>query len=494
MSEGCNPATPTIFLIIFCKFALNNKTMKKLIYLFLLLPFLSYSQITVTSNNLPNIGDTVITAYDYGTYLPGSSGSNQNWNFSNAAGTPEMLLGFIDPLVTPYQSIFPSSNICAKLDSATYYYLNRSVNGLAAVGYVDSGMVYPYSKMLLPTPLNYLDTITNTQILFQWDTLLSPPLPSIVVGIPGPYTIDSIKSNYGNTDKYIVDGWGQAQLPNGTFDALRVFETSFDFDNTLFKITDTITGLSQWIQDPNSGSISWNESRYSWRTNDSTVNWSLAEIETDSAGNPYGDIVYYLGNSLSSIVISPALVDLDKLVNVSCNGDSDGLIMLDVFGTAYPFTFMWSNGSTTQDIFNIPAGTYTVTVTDANGNSTIETYVVTEPSPITASINQSVLDLTVNVSGGIPPYSYLWNSGDTVQTITPSSNGIYSCDVIDKVGCIINVVFTVTNVPTSILDINSDKRLIKIVDVLGRESKIIKKIPLFYIYNDGTVSKKIILE
>jgi hypothetical protein len=188
------------------------------------------------------------------------------------------------------------------------------------------------------------------------------------------------------------------------------------------------------------------------------------------------------------------LVDLDKLVNVSCNGDSDGLIMLDVIGTAPPFTFMWSNGSTNHDIFNIPAGTYTVTVTDANGNSTIETYVVTEPSPITASINQSVLDLTVNVSGGIPPYSYLWNSGDTVQTITPSSNGIYSCDVIDKLGCIINVVFTVTNVPTSILDINSDKRLIKIVDVLGRESKIIKKIPLFYIYNDGTVSKKIILE
>ena len=71
--------------------------MKKLINLFLLLPFLSHSQIMVTSFNLPNIGDTVITASDYGSYLPGSSGANQNWNFANAAGTPEMLLGFIDP-------------------------------------------------------------------------------------------------------------------------------------------------------------------------------------------------------------------------------------------------------------------------------------------------------------------------------------------------------------------------------------------------------------
>jgi hypothetical protein len=473
--------------------------MKKILYLILLLPFLSYSQIIVTSANLPNIGDTVITAEDFGNYLPGPSGANQNWNFANAAGMPDMLLGFIDPLTTPYQSSFSSSNICAQLDSATYYYLNRSVDGLAAVGYVDAGMVYPYNKMLLPTPLNYLDTITNTQILFQWDTLLVPPLPSILVGIPGPFTIDSIKQVYGNSDKYIVDGWGQVQLPNGAFDALRVFETSFEFDNALFKITDTLTGLSQWVQDPNNGgSISWNESRYSWRTNDSTINWSLAEIETDSAGNPYGDIVYYLGNSLNSIVVSPPMVDLDKLIDVSCNGFSDGLIMLDVFGTAFPFTFSWigPNGftATSQDIFNLVAGTYIVTVTDANGNSTAETYVINEPPPLTASISQSVLDLTANVSGGMPPYSYTWNTGDTLSTITPLVNGIYDCDVKDKAGCIINVVFTVTNVPTSVLEFNSERKLLKITDLLGKETKRNRTELLFYLYDDGTVEKKIILE
>ena len=473
--------------------------MKKLIYLILLLPFLSYSQIIVDSSNLPNIGDTVITAEDFGNYLPGPSGANQNWNFANVAGIPDMLLGFIDPLTTPYQASFPSSNICAQLDSATYYYLNRSVNGLAAVGYVDAGMVYPYNKMLLPTPLNYLDTITNTQILLQLDTLLSPPLPALAIGMFGPYVIDSIEQVYGNTDKYIVDGWGQVQLPNGTFDALRVFETSFEFDNALYKITDTLTGLSQWIQDPNNGgSISWNQSRYSWRTNDPTITWSLAEIETDSAGNPYGDIVYYLGNSLNSIVVSPPMVDLDKLVDVSCNGFSDGFIMLDVFGTAFPFTFSWAgpNGFTdsSQDIFNLFAGTYMVTVTDANGNSTAETYVINEPPILTASISQSALDLTANVSGGIPPYSYTWITGDTLSTITASSNGTYSCDVKDKVGCIINVVFIVTNVPTSILEFNSERKLLKITDLLGKETERNRNEPLFYIYDDGTVEKKIILE
>ena len=251
-----------------------------------------------------------------------------------------------------------------------------------------------------------------------------------------------------------------------------------------YKITDTLTGLSQWVQEPNSGSISWNESRYSWRTNDSTITWSLAEIETDSAGNPYGDIVYYLGNSLNSIVVSPPMVDLDKLVDVSCNGFSDGFIMLDVFGTAFPFTFSWvgPNGFTdaSQDIFNLFAGTYMVTVTDANGNSTVETYVINEPPPLTASISQSALDLTANVSGGIPPYSYTWITGDTLSTITPSSNGIYSCDVKDKAGCIINVVFTVTNVPTSILEFNSERKLLKITDLLGKETKSNRNELLFY--------------
>ena len=115
-------------------------------------------------------------------------------------------------------------------------------------------------------------------------------------------------------------------------------------------------------------------------------------METDSLGNPYGDIIYYLGNSINNIVISPPIVDLDKLGDVSCNGGSDGYIILDVWGTAYPFTFSWVGpmgfSSTNQDIYSLVASTYIVTVTDTNGNSTTETYVVSEPPLLTATISQ----------------------------------------------------------------------------------------------------------
>jgi len=94
----------------------------------------------------------------------------------------------------------------------------------------------------------------------------------------------------------------------------------------------------------------------------------------------------------------------------------------------------------------------------------------------------------------MPPYSYTWSTGDTLSTITPSSNGIYSCDVKDKAGCIINVVFTVTNVPTSILEFNSERKLLKITDLLGKETKSNRNELLFYLYDDGTVEKRLTIE
>ena len=476
---------------------LITKKMKKLIYLFLLLPFISYSQITVTSANLPDIGDTVIIASDYNpNYTAGNSGANQIWDFSNASGVLNMLLGFIDPASTPYQATFVSSNLCVETDPGDYVYLNKSVDGLKIVGMVEAGMIYPYGMMMLPTPLNYLDTLTETFIQMQSDSAFAPiPANFIVSSWSG--TVDSVKYISGTTTHYIVDGWGQLELPNGTFDALRVQEHRYEFESLEYRVSGS-TAQSQWIQDPSESYMQWDEGKYSWRTNDPTVTWSLVEMEIDSSGNSDGVIEYFSGDSITSIVVSPPMVDLDKLVDVSCNGFSDGFIMLDLFGTAFPFTFSWTgpNGfsATNQDIFNLVAGTYMVTVTDANGNSTLETYVINEPPTLIASISQSVLELAANVSGGIPPYTYTWNTGDTLSTITPSSNGIYDCDVKDKTGCIVNVVFTVTNIPTSILEFNSERKLLKITNLLGKETKRNRNELLFYLYDDGIVEKRIILE
>jgi hypothetical protein len=71
--------------------------------------------------------------------------------------------------------------------------------------------------------------------------------------------------------------------------------------------------------------------------------------------------------TLNGIVITePAAIVLTEThVNANCNGASTGSIDLTVAGGTAPFTYAWSNGATTQDLTNIPAGTYNVTVTDA---------------------------------------------------------------------------------------------------------------------------------
>src|SRR5690606_11854273 len=71
--------------------------------------------------------------------------------------------------------------------------------------------------------------------------------------------------------------------------------------------------------------------------------------------------------------------------NVSCNGGSNGAVDLTVTGGIAPYTYAWSNSAVTQDMTDLEAGTYSVTVTDANGCTTTTSVTVFEPMELTAS-------------------------------------------------------------------------------------------------------------
>ena len=128
---------------------------------------------------------------------------------------------------------------------------------------------------------------------------------------------------------------------------------------------------------------------------------------------------------------------------ISCHGLSDGYIDITVSGGTPPYTYLWSNGLMVQDLINIPAGAYTVTVTDSH-NCTIErTYVITQPDPLEIILHtQDVLcygentgQILMNVTGGTPPYSYLWSNGSTNQHMLNVYAGIYAVTVTDANGC-----------------------------------------------------------
>ena len=91
--------------------------------------------------------------------------------------------------------------------------------------------------------------------------------------------------------------------------------------------------------------------------------------------------------------------------------------------------------------------------------------------------------------------TYVWNTSATTQTITPTANGWYWCVVTDINGCIADTAFyEVTNIVAINEIINPGKKLLRMIDVLGQETPYKKNTTLFYIYDDGAVEKRIVIE
>ncbi|MEZ5067594.1 MAG: hypothetical protein R2847_03530 [Bacteroidia bacterium] len=95
-----------------------------------------------------------------------------------------------------------------------------------------------------------------------------------------------------------------------------------------------------------------------------------------------------------------------------------------------PFTYAWSNSAVSQDLVNVVAGTYTVTVTD-NSNCQAVSRTITQPTVIAATLTatnatcgQNNGSITTSVSG-VLQHTYLWNTGATTSSITNVAAGTY---------------------------------------------------------------------
>jgi len=150
-----------------------------------------------------------------------------------------------------------------------------------------------------------------------------------------------------------------------------------------------------------------------------------------------------------TVIVNPyecAGLEIEVLVfNASCNGVCDGFLDLtDVFNATPPFTYLWSNGLTSENAPDLCAGEYSVTVIDANGCVvTGGPYIVGEPAVLLADAGASSETSTdandgaawSEPTGGTQPYTYLWSNGSTDPIITNLTPGAYSVTVTDDNGC-----------------------------------------------------------
>ncbi|HRN78630.1 MAG TPA: PKD domain-containing protein, partial [Ferruginibacter sp.] len=113
-------------------------------------------------------------------------------------------------------------------------------------------------------------------------------------------------------------------------------------------------------------------------------------------------------------------------------GASNGSITLNVTGGTAPYTYVWSNGATTAALNNIAAGNYSVTVTDANGCTASPTPITVQNNNSNLQVSATVTDalcgatngsITLNITGGTAPYTYVWSNGATTAALNNIAAG-----------------------------------------------------------------------
>ena len=148
-----------------------------------------------------------------------------------------------------------------------------------------------------------------------------------------------------------------------------------------------------------------------------------------------------------------ALTSTISATSPTCNGGNDGSASVNASGATSPYTYLWNNSATTQNISGLIAGNYSVTITDANGCTKTSTITVTQPNPVSVNITPASPSIcngsSVTLSAGFGYSSYSWSTGQTSASInvSPTTTSSYSIIVSDVNGCTGSTSTTVTVKP-----------------------------------------------
>jgi uncharacterized protein (TIGR02145 family) len=175
--------------------------------------------------------------------------------------------------------------------------------------------------------------------------------------------------------------------------------------------------------------------------------WSTGDTTKDISGVPAGpyEVMVSSANKCSvkrEYVIKEPIEVSFKKKNVRCYGESNGAVRVNIRGGDAPYRIKWSNKETGRTLRNLEAGKYYVSVRDSWGYRAIDSVSILQPYPL--RLKDSVRHITgenesgkvfVKVKGGIPPYNFRWNTGDTTKNLKQAKNGVYSVTIEDDRGC-----------------------------------------------------------
>ena len=159
---------------------------------------------------------------------------------------------------------------------------------------------------------------------------------------------------------------------------------------------------------------------------------------------------------------------------ISCNGADDGTGTITAVGGSLPYTFVWSNGQTTSTAIGLEPGAFCVTVTDSLGCQDSGCITITEPPPLTLALLKTDVQCnglcngvtTASPTGGMLPYSYLWNDplAQTTSSATGLCPGTWVVTVSDFNGCSVLDSITIIEPPSLLPNLSTTNATCGICD------------------------------
>ncbi len=186
-------------------------------------------------------------------------------------------------------------------------------------------------------------------------------------------------------------------------------------------------------------------------------NWTgTAQNGTDLSGLSAGTYVLEVSDANGCVKVdsftldqpTPLQVQVDSVFDVDCNGGSNGAATASASGGTGPYSFTWNVDSTQtgKSAFGLSAGSYSVTVTDAEGCEATTSFQVDEPASVSVQLNPvsdticpgDSITLSASATGGNGGYTFVWSGGlgtGSSHTVSPTNSDDYSVIAYDSTGC-----------------------------------------------------------
>jgi len=394
------------------------------------------AQITIDSSDFASENEIYLQAKD--TF---STQENVNihdidgapWDFTFLETDVFDTLEFIPPDATPLSDNFPASNLVQSSDDQLSF-LDKSSDYVEVLGYYgtelptgEGAVTIPFDNTLrlINFPATYNTSFTDTANAY---------------GLTFPYSeepgVDSVRFDLNIYTDSQVDTFGNAVTLTDTFEIIREYRRTITFVNN-FEVHNDFLGT--WTPlDTTQRDTSY---LYNYMAKDENI--PVLTVHTDKTGE-ISEASFKYRNFLH--------IDAD-IENVDCYNGSSGSIDPDISGGIPPYTFDWSNGETTDSIGELPAGSYSLTVTDQFGLSRDTTFTITQPDSLYAKADivhvsdtgETDGQIRVEAQGGIPPYTYQWETEPNNDTISGLAAGTYHLTIIDANGCVANDTFRVAH-------------------------------------------------